>query len=96
VRKQVGITVIDVMRDMGIEPATELAWRVGARVRAAYEWETGMPPPKHLRDKTNEGGSHCFAVYPESMRPRIELIIRNQRTQDQQQGDLFQASKGEP
>jgi hypothetical protein len=88
-RREVGITVIDVMRDMGIEPDTQLAWRVGARVRDAYEWQTGSAPPKHLRDKTNDGGSHCFAVYPESMRKRIELIIRNQRTYEQRQGELF-------
>jgi hypothetical protein len=85
----VSITIIDVMRELGIEPTNDLAWRVGALARAAYEWQYGVVPPKHLRPKTHDGGSHCFALYPEEMRPRIVLIIRNQQHEMQRQGDLF-------
>jgi hypothetical protein len=88
-----GITVIDVMRNLGVEPETHLAWRVGALARSAYKWETGNEPPKYLRCKTSAGGSHCFAVYPESMRSRIEMIIRNQQGQARLQADLFSESE---
>jgi hypothetical protein len=83
------VTIVDVMKEMGVEPNNELCWRVGALARAAYEWQYGVEPPKHLRPKTNERGSHCFALYPEEMKPRIRLIIENQHHEQKRQGDLF-------
>jgi hypothetical protein len=83
------ITVIEVMREMGIEPTNELSWRVGAAARDAYVWQFGHEPPKDIRPKTHDRGSHCFALYPTEMKPRLKLIIRGYMTEAARQGDLF-------
>lgn len=70
------ITVIDVFRDLDLEPIPEDTWAAGNAVRDLYEATTGHLPPKALRPKTNETGSHCFAVYPESWREKIEEIVK--------------------
>ena len=71
-----GITVIDVMRDLKIEPTPALTWMVGDAVRNLWVDRTGMTPEKDLRPKTYDKGSHCFAIYPETLRAEIERIIR--------------------
>ena len=53
-----------------------------------YERTYGAAPPKALRDKTNAGGTHCFAVYPEEMRPMIVRVIRTMQTETARQGVL--------
>lgn len=83
------ITVVDVIRDMGIEPEPNLTWAVGAAVRDLYEDKNGRLPEKRLRTKTDGHGSHCFAVYPESMRPEIEKIVGLFETNNKRQGTLF-------
>ena len=82
------MTVVDVLRSMQIEPTPDLTWRVGAAVRDMYETTYGAAPPKALRDKTNAGGTHCFAVYPEEMRPMIVRVIRTMQTETARQGVL--------
>jgi len=84
-----GITVIDVIRDMGLEPSPDLSWSVGARVRDMYEMRRGELPPKELRPKTGAGGTHCFAVYPAEMRPDIERVIRAHTVEAARQMSLF-------
>jgi len=79
------ITVMDVFRDLGIEPDNRVSWAVGAAVRDLYEAREGALPPKHLRRKTGGAGSHCFACYPESMRVDIERVIRTHQTQKAKQ-----------
>src|SRR5262245_35404520 len=83
------ITIIDVMRSMRLECEPNVAWSIGARVRDLYERKYGHLPVKELRPKTNDGGTHCFAIYPDSMRDEIELIILSHLTQAARQGDLF-------
>lgn len=83
------ITVMDVFRELQIEPEPSVSWSVGAAVRRLYESETGSLPPKELRPKTSGGGSHCFAAYPDSWRPRIVAAIQSHQTQTARQGDLF-------
>lgn len=82
------ITVIDVIRAMGIEPTPELCWSVGDKVRDLYEREVGHLPVKVLRQKTYDKGSHCFAAYPEEWRPRVQEIIRSMQTETSRQGEL--------
>ena len=84
-----GITVIDVCRELQIEPTPALTWPVGNAVRDLYEQRYGCLPEKDLREKTNGTGSHCFAIYPEGMRNDIERIIRLHDWERQRQGDLF-------
>lgn len=84
-----GITVVDVIKSMGIETESTLCWSVGAQVREAYESRNGCLPEKDLRPKTNAGGSHCFAVYPEDWRETIERIVRAHVTEASRQQDLF-------
>lgn len=84
-----GITIIDVMHAMGIEPTNDLTWSVGNQVRDLYESRYSALPEKDLRTKTNGTGSHCFAVYPETMRADIVKIIKAQHTERQRQGELF-------
>jgi len=83
------LTVMDVFRDLGLEPEPAVSWAVGGAVRRLYEAETGGLPPKELRQKTNGHGSHCFAAYPESWRSRIEGVIKQHQTQAARQGALF-------
>lgn len=84
-----GITVIDVMRELRIEPVPELTWAIGAAVRDRYERLHGRLPEKELRTKTSGGGSHCFATYPQDMRTEIANIIRLHQLETQKQGELF-------
>ena len=84
-----GLTVIDVMRELRVEPTPDLSWAIGAAVRDAYEQRYGIPPDKALRNKTNGPGTHCFAIYPESMRAEIIKIIQYHQTESQRQGELF-------
>lgn len=88
-RRIAGITVIDVCRQMRIEPTKALTWPVGDRVRYIWEKKYLAPPDKDLRTKTCGEGSHCFAVYPEHMREIIRRVIRRQVSEQQRQGELF-------
>ena len=84
-----GITVVDVCRDLKIEPVPALTWAVGNAVRDLYEARYGILPEKDLRTKTSGTGTHCFAIYPESWRGEIERIIREHDWERQRQGELF-------
>lgn len=85
----IGITVVDVCRQLGIEPNPTLMWSVGALAQAAYVAKFGHSPPKDLRAKTYTEGVHCFAIYPESFRLDIVDIIREHETERAQQLDVF-------
>lgn len=71
-----GVTVVERIRELGIEPSRELSWRAGDAVRRAWEARTGSLPEKALRRKSSGTGSHCFAIYPESFTPEIDAILR--------------------
>jgi hypothetical protein len=83
------ITVIDVCRELRVEPTSALTWPVGDAVRDIFEERFGRPPTKMLRPKTNGGGSHCFAVYPEAFRGVIEAVILDHQAEKERQPDLF-------
>ncbi|MGA0416984.1 MAG: hypothetical protein ACO3O1_05040 [Ilumatobacteraceae bacterium] len=57
-------------------PDKRTAWSLGSTLRAIYERETGALPRKALAEKTNAGGSHCFATYPEKFWPRMDEAIK--------------------
>ena len=82
-------TVIDRFRALRVEPEKHAAWAVGNAVMYKYVDEYGRQPPKDLRSKTNDGGSHCFALYPDDWVPIIDKIIRAYNVEAQRQGDLF-------
>jgi hypothetical protein len=86
-----GITVIDVMCDLGVAITPDLSWSVGSMVRQQWLRETGQLPDKVLRPKTDpeSGGTHCFAVYPSEWRGRIAHIIGRHETDRDRQGRLF-------
>ena len=71
------ITVIDVLRSMGIEPSKQLSWKIGIAVVTRFRQINGALPIKDLRTKTSGTGVHCFALYPESFRPEIVSIIND-------------------
>jgi hypothetical protein len=84
------LTVLDVMRDLGVEPEPRISWAIGNRARDEYQALYDSLPPKALRPKTaGRGGSHCFAVYPAEMRPTLERIVREFKTARAAQGNLF-------
>jgi hypothetical protein len=83
------ITVVDVIRDMGVEVTNELTWSVGARMREMWRDEHGDLPEKGLRPKTAGPGSHCFAVYPEHWRQRIVAVVRQHVVFAERQISLF-------
>lgn len=82
------ITIIDVCRALRIEPTPNLTWVVGALVRERYREVHRRYPSKQLREKTNGGGSHCFAVYPVAFRSEIERILLAHQTESARQMDL--------
>lgn len=84
------ITVIDVMREMGVEIHNSLSWSVGHMVRNLWYSINGQLPPKDLRRKTHDPrGVHCFALYPEAMRPHIRRIVEMHQIEEARQGSLF-------
>jgi|APGre2960657505_1045072.scaffolds.fasta_scaffold16614_3 hypothetical protein len=83
------ITVIDVMKKLGVEITNELSWSVGADVRALWEESRGREPDKELRAKTSGAGSHCFAVYPVSFASTIEGVIKAHKADAARQMSLF-------
>ena len=84
------ITVVEVMRDMGIEVTSKLSWEIGNVVRDLWMTQHhGALPDKELRTKTSGHGSHFLAVYPENWRDRIEDVVRFHRAQKARQGTLF-------
>lgn len=82
------LTIHDVARRIGMELDNETAWSVGNRVMKAWLWQTGTLPLKDLRTKKCGIGVHCFALYPPTFRPRIELILRGYRPPSADQMDL--------
>lgn len=87
----VGITVVQVMREMGVTIDKRVTWAVGAALQREYAAETGHQPPKDNRRKTNSGGgSHCFAIYPPAWRPRIEEAVRRVGAVRASQSNLFE------
>ena len=87
--KEPGITTVQVFRALGIDPSPEQSWSVGSRMQRVYQLEHGAEPPKENRPKTSGSGTHCFAIYPASWRPRIEAVIREVVAEDGRQEDLF-------
>lgn len=83
------ITVIQVFRGMGVEPTPDQSWSVGNRVANMYRIESGGWPPKDNRPKTGGGGSHCFALYPESWHNRIADVVREVVKESGAQRDMF-------
>jgi len=83
------ITVIDVFRELGYEPVKQDTWSVGGIVRNKYFEVVGKLPEKKLRIKTCGVGVHCFAVYPDTWRPVIADVIRENASQKSRQLDLF-------
>jgi hypothetical protein len=82
------ITVIDVCRELDVEPRPDMTWSVGNLMREWYESNVGELPRKELRNKTYGGGSHCFAVYPQAMRQKIASLILAHDIEQSRQGRL--------
>lgn len=83
------VTVIEVARSMGIELSKDAAWAIGALMAKRWADTCGEQPEKRLRPKTNGGGSHCFAVYPDSWIEQIKAAIRDSQQADADQMVLF-------
>ena len=83
------ITVIDVFKEMRVEPTRDATLAVGIGARQHWVAQYGELPEKRLRTKTYGGGSHCFAMYPEWMREPIKVLIRKYGGERRRQGDLF-------
>jgi hypothetical protein len=85
----VSFTIIDRFRELRLEPTKNVTWSVGDTVMYKYVSEFGRQPPKVLRPKTNGGGSHCFALYPDGWEPLVDRIILAHAVERQRQGELF-------
>lgn len=84
-------TLIDVLRDRGIEPHKSFSWTLGAILRDRYREMVGDLPVKALRTKTIGIGSHCFATYPPEFRPTAEALVNEYFAMLAAQLDLFSA-----
>lgn len=82
------ITVIDVLRELRIEPNPKLTWSIGQQVMRRFAKRYGRQPVKDLRKKTYTEGVHCFALYPPEFKPEIVAAIRAHRTESARQGML--------
>ena len=83
------ITVVQVIRAMGINPTNDLTWSVGNRMQALWAKEHGRQPATGLTPKTHGGGSHQHAHYPASWRGTIEDEVRKVNKGAADQGDMF-------
>lgn len=83
------ITVIQVFRFQGLDPTPQQSWAVGSRVAEMYLREFRKEPPKALRPKTHGGGSHCFAIYPDTWAKRIGTVIESVVEAERSQLDFF-------
>lgn len=83
------ITVIDRFRVLNKSPLKRMTWAVGNVVRERWRRLTGQLPQKQLREKTNQGGSHCFAIYPDTFACVIDDVIESMHAQDDAQMLMF-------
>ena len=83
------VTIIEVARSMGLELSKDIAWEVGATVANRYREIYGTQPMKDLRQKTGGGGSHCFAIYPQTFVPVIKAAIEAAGAEKDRQGSLL-------
>lgn len=83
------ITIGEVAQGLKLKLPSSVAWSIGAEVREIYERRYGKLPPKDLRVKANDHGSHCFATYPAYMREQIAKIIKAHQVETERQGSLF-------
>lgn len=82
-------TVPELVRLLGVEASDDLHWSIGNAAQRRFAAAYGRQPPKDNFPKTNGGGSHCFAVYPDDFRPVVEELIREHKTEESRQADLF-------
>jgi hypothetical protein len=82
-------TVVDVFRELGLEPLKRDTWSVGLRVMNLWLSDHGSLPVKDNRRKTNGGGLHCFALYPPQWRDRVQAIVASTAKARANQMDLF-------
>lgn len=82
------VTVIDVMREMRVEPNPTLTWSVGQQVMRKFAAKFGRQPVKDLRKKTYTEGVHCFALYPPTFKPVIREVIKAHKAENARQGEL--------
>jgi len=85
------VTVRDRIRALGLAYSKRLHWSAGAAIRERWrDLHDGELPEKQLRQKTlRDGGSHCFAVYPDDFVPEIDRILRTFQAARDRQRDLF-------
>ena len=83
------ITVMDVFRELGVNPDRSTSWSVGAQVASMFKNHTGRQPVKQNRPETSGAGTHCFATYPERWRVRIASVIRQHAVENERQFSLF-------
>jgi hypothetical protein len=83
------VTVIEVAAEMGVELPKKTAWSVGTAVATAYRSVYGAQPIKNNRPKTNGGGSHCFALYPQTFVPIIQEAIERAGAEKDRQARLL-------
>ncbi len=87
------ITVVAVIREMGYEPDKTLTWPVGEIVAGRWFSAHGEWPAKLLAEKTNGGGSHCFAHYPDEwiglIQEVVQRVVDESEAETLRQPDLF-------
>jgi hypothetical protein len=85
--------VRDVLRALNVEPEPSVSWPVGWAIRDAYLERFERLPDKALRPKTNGGGTHCFAVYPDTFWYDAKAVARSAlvaiKTAKARQPDMF-------
>lgn len=87
-----GVTIFDVMRDMGVEGDTRWNWSVGLQVVNRWNNLGYGEPEKRNRTKTCGKGVHCFAHYPLWFVPQIKEIILANAPKPSAQLTLFEAA----
>jgi hypothetical protein len=88
-------TVMSVCRWMNREPTPDLCVTVWNRVAHRYKAATGIDPERPLQPKTQGGGTHCMASYPEWFVPQIMEEIEAYGAEAAKQG-AFELEGAQP
>lgn len=71
-----GVTVPQVIRQLGLESQKHVAWAVGRMAADLWRERTGVDPAVALVVKSSGAGTHHMAVYPRDFRRTLVRLVK--------------------
>jgi len=93
------LVIVQALADAGLEASDDKRnWWVGLAMASWFTARAGHPPDFKYHVKTNGGGRHFMAHYPDTpeIRAQILSLARKYEIDDARQGDLFRGWKTDP